>query len=149
MRPGQNTVRRRSTDSNVTVPYERTFRSLANKPAPESTSEAAFNFCGCGWPQHMLVPRGSTEGFRGELFVMISNYEDDRVEQNLSGQCSDAASYCGVRDRKYPDRKAMGYPFDRFPRPGVDALAQFLTPNMRVQEINIVLNDRRTETRVG
>jgi hypothetical protein len=149
LRPGQNTIRRRSVDSNVTIPYERTFRSLANKPAPESSGEAGFNFCGCGWPQHMLIPRGNTSGYRCELFVMISDYEQDRVDQNLSGQCSDAASYCGVRDRKYPDRKPMGYPFDRFPAQGVNSLSQFLTPNMRVQDVNIVLNDRRTETRIG
>jgi tyrosinase len=80
---------------------------------------------------------------------MISNYDEDRVDQNLVGQCSDAASYCGVRDRKYPDKKPMGYPFDRLPRQGVNNLAQFLTPNMRVQEVNIRLNDKRTETRVG
>lgn len=78
---------------------------------------------------------------------MISNYEEDRVDQDLRGRCSDAASYCGVQDRRYPDSKPMGYPFDRVGRPGVSALANFLTPNMRVQDVSIVLNDRRSETR--
>lgn len=64
VRPGQNTIRRRSTDSNVTIPYERTFRSLANKPAPETQAEANFNWCGCGWPNHMLIPR-----WVGKIFV--------------------------------------------------------------------------------
>lgn len=49
-------------------------------------------------------------------------------------------SYCGLRSKLYPDRRSMGYPFDRMPREGVDTLRQFLTPNMRVQEVNISFN---------
>lgn len=80
MNPGQNTIRRRSTESSVTIPFERTFRNLdQDRPAAATTDEASFNFCGCGWPQHMLVPKGLPEGLRCELFVMVSNYEDDRV----------------------------------------------------------------------
>lgn len=78
--PGQNTIRRRSTESSVTIPFERTFRNLdQNRPDAGTTDEAEFNFCGCGWPQHMLVPKGLPGGLRCELFVMISNYEQDRV----------------------------------------------------------------------
>jgi tyrosinase len=58
------------------------------------------NYQGCGWPQHMLIPKGTAQGLQAELFIMISDYELDRVEQNLSGTCNDAASYCGVRDRR-------------------------------------------------
>jgi tyrosinase len=52
----------------------------------------------------MLIPKGTPQGLQSVLFVMISNYEQDRVNQELAGQCSDAASYCGIRDRLYPDR---------------------------------------------
>lgn len=48
----------------------------------------------------MLIPRGTPQGLPAELFVMISNYENDRVNQDLAGTCNDAASYCGVRDRR-------------------------------------------------
>lgn len=105
----------------------------------------------------MLIPKGLPEGMRCELFVMISNYEQDRVEffglfekhiylnitfflqvdQNLVGSCSDAASYCGVRDRLYPDKRAMGYPFDRLPRSGADRMTAFLTPNMSLVDVTI------------
>lgn len=27
--------------------------------------------------------------------------------------CNDAVSFCGLRDKKYPDKRKMGYPFDR------------------------------------
>lgn len=60
----------------------------------------------------------------------------------MVGSCNDAASYCGIRDRMYPDRKPMGYPFDRLPRSGAETLATFLTPNMRSQDIRIVHTDR-------
>ena len=76
---------------------------------------------------------------------MISNYEEDRVNQDLAGTCNDAASYCGIRDRLYPDLKAMGYPFDRNPRNGADNLNSFVTPNMRVQDCAIVFADRSVE----
>ncbi len=36
-------------------------------------------YCGCGWPEYMLIPKGTTAGMRFTLFVMISNYEEDKV----------------------------------------------------------------------
>lgn len=90
----------------------------------------------------MLIPKGLPEGLRCELFVMVSNYEEDRVDQDLVGTCNDSASYCGVRDRRYPDRKAMGYPFDRLPRNGADRLNTFLTPNMRTIDVTIQHRDQ-------
>lgn len=36
----------------------------------------------------------------------------------------------------------MGYPFDRQPRTGVNTLQQFLTPNMRVRDVNLVFEDK-------
>ncbi|XP_037942089.1 phenoloxidase 2-like [Teleopsis dalmanni] len=145
--PGQNTIRRRSTESSVTIPFERTFRNLdGSRPAAGSPEELEFNFCGCGWPQHMLIPKGLPEGMPCEIFVMVSNYEDDRVDQELVGSCSDAASYCGVRDRRYPDRRSMGYPFDRLPRTGADRLVNFLTPNMSLLDV-VIRHDNRTVSR--
>ncbi|GAB0086196.1 Hemocyanin, N-terminal [Sergentomyia squamirostris] len=140
-RPGANTIRRRSTESNLTIPFERTFRDLDNRPAVGSDAESQFIFCGCGWPQHMLLPKGLPEGIRCELFVMLTNYEEDRVDQDLVGTCNDAFSFCGVRDRRYPDRKPMGFPFDRLPRQGSDRLNTFLTSNMFVQDITIFSDD--------
>lgn len=46
---------------------------------PRRQDLAAFNFCGCGWPQHMLVPKGTEAGAPYVLFVMLSNYEFDKV----------------------------------------------------------------------
>ncbi|CAL1276507.1 unnamed protein product [Larinioides sclopetarius] len=49
--------------------------------------------------------------------------------------CVDNISYCGVKDEKYPDKKAMGFPFDRT----IEALTipEFSTPNMIFQNVKI------------
>ncbi|XP_067205595.1 phenoloxidase 1 [Linepithema humile] len=150
LKPGQNTIERRSTESSVTIPFERTFRNLEENRPIGGDSLDQFNFCGCGWPQHMLVPKGKEEGFPMDLFIMISDYTGDAVEQDESLGCKDAASYCGLRDRKYPDARPMGYPFDRRARTGVETLAQFLTGNMAVAQITIRHTDTvQPQTRSG
>jgi tyrosinase len=101
-----------------------------------------FIFKPSGWPNHLLIPKGSPDGVTFELFCLISNYDDDEVEQELVGRCNKASSYCGVRDGFYPDHRAMGFPFDRLPRVGVKDLKSFLTANMKSTEISIVFNDR-------
>lgn len=147
--PGDNLIRRRSTESSLTIPFERTFRDIdTNRPADNTQDLEAFNFCGCGWPQHLLIPKGKTgRGFPCVLFVMVSNYADDRIDQDLVGTCNDAASFCGVRDRLYPDKRSMGYPFDRLARTGVDRIQQFLTPNMSTIPCTIVHEDRTVQRR--
>lgn len=141
MKKGQSTFTRYSTQSTVTIPPERTFRNLDNRPDGEGSE--AFDFCGCGWPQHMLMPKGNAEGLKCELFVMISDFEQDRVNQSLEGTCNDAAAYCGVRNRLYPDKKPMGYPMDRNARSGATNLSSFLTPNMKTQDFTIVFDNRK------
>ncbi|XP_060525566.1 phenoloxidase 1 [Cylas formicarius] len=142
LKQGQNTITRRSLDSSVTIPFERTYRDLDLSRPQGGEQLAQFNFCGCGWPHNLLIPKGSPEGFPCQLFVMISNIADDRIDQDTSGPCNDADSYCGIKDKLYPDRRSMGYPFDRAPRDGVDTLQQFLTPNMRVRDVSIIFENR-------
>ncbi|XP_053962924.1 phenoloxidase 2-like isoform X1 [Anastrepha ludens] len=141
LNPGQNTIRRRSSESSVIIPFEQTFRNL-NKIRPGEGIADKLEFCGCGWPEHMLIPKGLPEGLCCELFVMVSNYDHDRIRRWSS--CKDAPSYCGLRDSLYPDRRAMGYPFDRLARSGVENLAQFLTSNMKVVDVE-VRHEERTE----
>ncbi|XP_026465404.1 phenoloxidase 2-like [Ctenocephalides felis] len=144
LRPGMNTIPRRSDESSVTIPFERTFRNLNDRPAAGTDAEAAFNFCGCGWPHHLLIPKGTPQGMEYELFVMVSNYNDDRVDQTITGTCNDSSSYCGIRDRLYPDKRAMGFPFDRPPPNGVDTLASLVQslPNMVVKDVVVQFTDR-------
>ena len=82
VKPGQNIIKRRSDESSVTIPYERTYRQVAGANVPtQSEALRQFQFCGCGWPQHLMLPKGSAAGFKFELFCMISEYADDAVTQ--------------------------------------------------------------------
>lgn len=71
---------------------------------------------------------------------MISNYDDDHVEQDLTGTCSNASAYCGIRDRLYPDKRNMGFPFDRVATKNDGELVDFLLPNMTVIDCKIIFN---------
>ncbi|XP_067015424.2 phenoloxidase 1 [Anabrus simplex] len=144
LRKGSNTIERNSRQSSITIPYERTFRRL--DPTQVTPDDQEFNFCGCGWPQHMLIPKGTAAGYPAELFVMVSNFADDKVDQPPPRGCRAAESICGWFERKYPDRRPMGYPFDRNPRPGASSIRQFLLPNMQLIDVKIRFTDR-TELR--
>lgn len=115
MNPGENTIRRRSDESSVTIPYEQSLRNIGSKSQPtDPAARAQFQYCGCGWPQHMLLPKGTMNGLKFNIFVMISDYEFDRIEQpDLRNRCDTAASFCGLKDQLYPDRRSVGFPFDR------------------------------------
>ncbi|KAJ8948073.1 hypothetical protein NQ318_008424 [Aromia moschata] len=83
LKQGKNTINRSSGQSSVTIPFERSFRDLDTNRPEGGEALAQFNFCGCGWPEHMLIPMGKPEGMECELFVMISNYDDDKVSINI------------------------------------------------------------------
>lgn len=99
------------------------------------------------------MPRGSpitdNGGFDCQVFAMVSNYEDDHVEQDLSGTCSNASAYCGIRDRLYPDKRNMGFPFDRVATKNDGSLNDFLLPNMKVTDCKIIFKDETVERAVN
>lgn len=115
LQPGANTIMRRSDESPVTIPFERSFRRVGAEDQPRNEEDLArFRFCGCGWPQHMLLPKGTAEGMPFDLYVMISDYTGDEVLQtNPTDVCADSSSFCGLKDQLYPDKRSMGFPFDR------------------------------------
>ena len=102
-------------------------------PRREPGRDAAANYCSCGWPFHLLVPRGTAEGMRFRLLVMVTDWNLDRVERDTP--CG-SMSFCGVRDSRYPDQRPMGYPFDR-PFPNGIAAAVAAQPNMATRDITI------------
>uniref|UniRef100_A0A1W7RAE9 Hemocyanin subunit 3a n=1 Tax=Hadrurus spadix TaxID=141984 RepID=A0A1W7RAE9_9SCOR len=132
--PGKNTIVRSSVDSSVTLSHQYTFDELEKG---EGMDENRTEFCSCGWPQHLLVPKGDTKGMKFHLFVMLTDREKDATspDDGSKALCADAVSYCGARDEKYPDKKPMGFPFDRV----IKALTreEFLTSNMIVKDITI------------
>jgi tyrosinase len=75
------------------------------------------NYCGCGWPYNLLLPRGRKAGMQFRLLVMLTNDDQVVVPKHDCG----SMSYCGVRDQDYPDALEMGYPFHRRLEPSVEA----------------------------
>lgn len=74
--PGKNIVVQSSVDSSCTIPFEQTFRDITKLT---NTLRNRTKFCGCGWPHNLLIPKGKPEGMPFELFVMVSDYDDDKV----------------------------------------------------------------------
>lgn len=131
--PGVSSVSRNSVESNVTLSHTYTFEELREgKLAPSDATE----YCNCGWPRHMLIPKGTHKGMEFQLFVMLTDYSVD----NPAGAadkviCADAVSYCGAKDQKYPDTKPMGFPFDRPIK--AHTAEELLTPNMSLTDVII------------
>jgi tyrosinase len=92
--------------------------SVVRKPArrpldpvagPEDPND---DYCRCGWPYHMLLPRGRDEegGMPFRLLVVVTDAVADLA--GAETRCS-SLSFCGSRDGTYPETRLMGYPFDR------------------------------------
>jgi hypothetical protein len=67
-------------------------------------------YCGCGWPKNLLLPRGTHAGMKVSLYVLVTDWSKDRVD---SEQLKSSVAYCGKQDIPFPDKRPMGFPFDR------------------------------------
>jgi hemocyanin-like protein len=91
--------------------------SVVKKPAeidPQTALDGASdpsdqNYCDCGWPYALLLPRGTPGGMAFRLAVFCTDGARDLVRP--SAECG-SMSFCGAVDR-YPDTRDMGYPFSR------------------------------------
>jgi tyrosinase len=98
---------------------------------------AEVPFCDCGWPYNLLLPRGTKEGMKFKLMVMVTDAAYDLEEIG----CCGSMSYCGAKEL-YPDKRPMGYPFDRkFPAEGIvdtlNALSNVAFRTIKIQCDNI------------
>jgi len=144
METGKSIIRRHSDASSVTIPFDEIFRKIDKNGKPiEPVDKDQAKYCLCGWPDHMLLPKGTLAGTKYQIFVMISNIELDRVDQTeVIHPYKEATSFCGLQDQKYPDKRAMGFPFDR-PYPDAEELTDFkkLATNMSIGECEIHFTD--------
>nr|CCA94918.1 hemocyanin subunit d [Euphrynichus bacillifer] len=134
--PGKSSIDRLSSESSVTLSHTPTFDELQRG---EGVDDDKTEFCSCGWPEHMLIPRGNSRGMAFQLFVMLTDWEHDNVGgQGGTSLCVDAVSYCGAKDEKYPDKRAMGFPFDRTITARNPTM--FKTHNMHFSDVVIQFN---------
>ncbi|RIB25035.1 hypothetical protein C2G38_2166913 [Gigaspora rosea] len=94
--------------------------SVIRKPAQKVFDDTpdydiSNDYCSCGWPYHLLLPRGTREGMKFKLFVFISDWNVDKTPGSTT---EGSLSTCGRKiengkPAKYPDSRNLGYPFDR------------------------------------
>ncbi|ODM92356.1 Phenoloxidase 3 [Orchesella cincta] len=113
---GKNVIYRSSKDSSLTKPWLRGLREQIYGTG--KTDPMSADSCGCGWPEHLMIPKGSPQGMEYDLFAMITNYDEDAVRDSIEDlkiqePCNSPYLFCGIPWRNYPDARPMGYPFDR------------------------------------
>lgn len=107
-------------------------RKPARRPGEQSTPHPPGvdrNYCDCGWPYHLLLPRGTTAGQTFRILVLLTR---DKVVEEKKHKCG-SLSFCGARDAAYPDPQEMGYPFNR----PIDLAALLQRPNVASRTITI------------
>lgn len=148
MNPGKNLILRNSQHSSSTKPWSRSLQQMLKDPNNNGQAE----YCGCGWPDHLYIPRGNTQGMEFDLFAMITDRHLDKVEDTpedlkIEEPCISPYLFCGIPYRKYPDKRPMGYPFDREPYSVVDG--QVLRPvNVLEEYVHYVPNMQATVVKV-
>jgi len=99
-------VLRDSKDSSVLLPPGVTIEEIL---AGDVGKAAA---CGCGWPRNLLLPRGTQEGMPVQLYVLVTDWVVDAAGPEFQDLTA-SVSYCGKQGSEYPDKRPMGFPFDR------------------------------------
>ena len=126
--PGANEIERPGRlASPVRKPAE---RPPVWEQGPAQTAHEQY--CRCGWPYHLLLPRGTVAGMPFRVLAMLTDWELDRVSGD--DDCG-SMSFCGARDR-YPDRREMGYPFSRPLPDGVAGTLEAL-PSVFARDVTI------------
>lgn len=96
------------------------------------------NYCTCGWPYNLLLPRGTSGGMKFRLMVMLTDWNIDQVEHSKCG----SMSFCGARNI-YPDQRSLGYPFDRR-FPAASSIAATMESLSNVATRNFTIRDMTT-----
>ena len=103
------------------------------QPVPDCPGEDP-DYCECGWPYTMLLPRGNEDGMTFLLLVLLTDWNKDRVGND---SCCGSMSFCGVQDQ-YPDKREMGYPFNRpFAKPILEVLQSIPSAAMRPIQVKL------------
>ncbi|ODM97026.1 Hemocyanin E chain, partial [Orchesella cincta] len=116
LKVGRNIITRNSRDNSLTKPWSRSLKDYERGPDPSG----AADYCGCGFPTHLFIPKGNTKGMAFDLFVMVTNFDEDYVpnhpiDMEIPETCNSPYIFCGHPRRRYPDARPMGYPWDRPP----------------------------------
>jgi len=128
-------------ESNTVIHRPSSLASVARKPAtrpPQFVQPPAQSrreqYCRCGWPYHLLLPRGTEEGMPFRLAAIVTDYALDHIKGDPN--CG-SLSFCGSVDAAFPDQREMGYPFNRPFRARTITQTVATLPNMATRELTI------------
>jgi hypothetical protein len=135
---GENTIVRKSSESAVTIPDPMSTKALRKQVddaiAGTGSLEVDKDVRHCGVPDRLLLPKGKTTGMKYTLFVMLSDFEEDKVNDLPHDyEYGGSHAYCGTINHKYPDKKPMGYPLDR----KIPCEDEFKVTNMHFDDVEI------------
>ena len=91
------------------------------------------DYCDCGWPLNLAVPRGREGGMGFHMLIYVSP-----GSPNDAGNSCGSRAFCGARFDSYPELATLnlGYPFDRPAPNGTLALIR-ATDGMGVRRVSI------------
>ncbi|XP_050732772.1 hemocyanin A chain-like isoform X2 [Eriocheir sinensis] len=113
---GDHVIHRSGSDSNVAIPDSLHFQDLIAKAdeAVASGSELQLDVGrSCGQPQRLLLPKGNEEGLEFWFSVIITSGDDGAHSDLDTNDHGGNHAYCGIPGEKYPDKRPMGFPFER------------------------------------
>ncbi|XP_042881568.1 hemocyanin F chain-like isoform X6 [Penaeus japonicus] len=99
--PGLNLVTRASQESSI-LGHE-------GFPTRGRPGNERFDYQGCGWPPHLLLPRGSPSGLNFQVFIMLTDADRDIISSSRRPR----SSFCVPPRERFQDRRPMGFPLDR------------------------------------
>ena len=118
--PGRSVLTLISDESTIVrklggrAPFPHSAFTAADLGDEANTPDSADDFCDCGWPMNLQLPRGTAEGMPFQLAAILS----EGAPGGGTGTCGSRA-FCGAGLDAYPELAGLdlGYPFDR-PAPG-------------------------------
>jgi tyrosinase len=130
-------IRRSSESSSVTIPDRHSVRELTKEVTEALEGKREYivdkTVRHCGLSHGLLLPKGKPEGMKFKLIVVLTDFEKDFDTTNWVEGPDTSISYCGVLGGKNPDKRPMGFPFDR----KISSWEQFKTDNLKYTEITI------------
>jgi len=121
-----NKIYRNSRQSNLTTDWPPTFEEIAksleeiekSKDSERGVNPNGYiaNYSECGFPHHLLLPKGTPEGMTFDLLAFLTNATEDYKRPEEEDDFNTPYIICGNYNGgsvTYPDNKPMGYPFDR------------------------------------
>ncbi|KAL1123479.1 hypothetical protein AAG570_002559 [Ranatra chinensis] len=110
---GENVIERNSKESTGYVQDKEGFGSLYKRVESSITTQESFYYTesfDCGFPERLMIPKGSPEGRPLVFYTFVTPYENKFTtpaeERQFEGQI-----FCG--GSKYYDGRPYGFPFDR------------------------------------